>query len=106
MPRPTYEGAFADVPPPSHHVISRLEQADVEPLPVDVIKIPVLEPRDRNLVITYEILVHDIDDKEAIRLIIEVILAELTDHFYRAAVDTITFENCRSLVRQTLAYPS
>lgn len=102
MSRPNYEGAYADVPPPGFHMISRIEQR----LLVDVIKIPVLEPRGRELACAYEILVHDIDDKEAIALIIDVILGEFTDHYYRAAVDTIAFENVGSSVRQTLPYPA
>ncbi len=106
MSQPNYEGAFADVPPPGYHVISRLEQAGGEPMPVDVIKIPVLEPRGRELACAYEILVDDIDDKDAITLIIDVLLGEFTDHFYRAAVDTITFENLRTSARQTLRYPA
>lgn len=106
MSRPTYEGAFADVPPPGFHVISRIERAGSEPLAVDVITIPVLEPQGRELVCHYEILVHDIDDQEAKALIVDVILNEFTDHYYRAQVDTIRFENVRTLARQTIAYPA
>jgi hypothetical protein len=106
MSRPNYEGAYADVPPPGFHVISRLERAGSEPLSVDVIKIPVLEPRGRELYCSYEILVHDIDDDEASELIIDVILDEFTDHHYRAGADTITFQNVRTLVRQTMPYPA
>jgi hypothetical protein len=105
MPRPSYEGAFSDVPPPGYHVIARLEQAGVEPLPVDVIKIPVLEPRGRELACSYEILVDDIDDEEAIALIASVILGELTDHYYRDQVDTISLINVRSSARRTIPYP-
>lgn len=105
MSHPKYEGAYVDVPAPGFHVISRLEPAGDSPLSVDVIAIPVLEPRDRELVCTYEILVHDIDDEEAKALIIEVILNEFTDHYYRAQADTIRFENVRTLARQTVTYP-
>jgi hypothetical protein len=105
MSTPTYEGAFADVPPPGYHVISRLERVDGAPFPVDVIKIPVLEPRGRELSITYEILVDDIDDAQAITLILEVILDELTDHYYQDQVDTITLVNVRSSARRTVRYP-
>lgn len=105
MSRPNYEGAFADVPPPGFHVISRLEKVGSEPLSVDVITIPVLEIQDRELICTYEILVHDIDDEEAKALIVDVILDEFTDHHYRAQADTIRFENVRSLAKQTIAYP-
>lgn len=105
MSRPIYEGAFADVPPPGFHVISRIERVTFKPLAVDVITIPVLEPRDRELVCHYEILVDDIDDQEAKALIIDVILDEFTGHYYRAQADSIRFENVRTLARQTVAYP-
>ena len=105
MTGPTYEGAFAEAPPPGYHVISRLEPAGAEPVAVDVIKIPVLEPRQRDLACEYEILVNDLDDEEAASLIIEVILGELTDHYYRDQVDTITLTNLRSGARRALAYP-
>lgn len=106
MSRPNYEGAFADVPAPGFHVISRIERADSEPLSVDVINIPVLEIQGRELVCTYEILAHDIDDEEAKKLIFDVILNEFTDHYYRAQADVIRFENLRSLAKQTIAYPA
>ncbi|MDC0748881.1 hypothetical protein [Polyangium mundeleinium] len=105
MTRPIYEGAYADVPPPGYHVISRLEKAGGEPLPVDVIKIPVLEPRDRVLECSYEILVNDLDDDASIRLIVEVVLGELTDHYYRDQADTITLVNLRTSARRTIPYP-
>jgi len=105
MSQPKYEGAFVDVPPPGFHVVSRVERAYGEPLSVDVIAIPVLEPRDRELICSYEILVHDIDDEQAKVLIVEVILNEFTDHYYRDLADTIRFENIRTSARQTVAYP-
>lgn len=105
MTRPMYEGAFAEEPPPGYHVISRLEKAGGEPLPVDVIKIPVLEPRDRVLECTYEILAFDILDDEAVRLIVEVILGDLTDHYYRDQADTISLVNLRTSARRTIPYP-
>ncbi|MRG92982.1 hypothetical protein [Polyangium spumosum] len=106
MTRPTYEGAYADVPPPGYHVISRLEKTGGEPLPVDVIKIPILEPRDRVLECAYEILVDDLDDDEAVRLILEVILGDLTDHYYRDQAGTIALVNLRTSARRTIPYPA
>ncbi|TKD04445.1 hypothetical protein [Polyangium fumosum] len=105
MTRPIYEGAYAEVPPPGYHVISRLEKAGGEPLSVDVIKIPVLEPRDRVLECTYEILVDGLDDAEAVRLIVDVVLGELSDHYYRDQADTITLVNLRTSARRTIPYP-
>ncbi len=105
MSQAVYEGAFADVPPPGYHVIARLEPAGAQPLSIDVIKIPVLETRGRELVCEYEILVFDIDDAAARRLILDVILGEFADHYYRDQADTISFENLRTKVRWTVPYP-
>ncbi|AKT38533.1 hypothetical protein [Chondromyces crocatus] len=101
----TYEGAFAELPPPGYHVISRLEPAGAAPLSIDVIKLPVLERRGRELVCEYENLTDDIHDELAVALIIDVILGEFTDHYYRDQVDTISFINQQTLTRRTMPYP-
>lgn len=104
--RLTYEGAFAEMPPPGYHVISQLVFADGNHGTIDVIKIPLLEPRHRMLDCHYEILVDELDDERAILLIVEVILCELTDHYYQDQVDSISFVNVSTLVRRTVPYPS
>lgn len=99
-----YEGAYVDDPEPGHHVVSRLPPDGVGAA-VDVITLPVLDVHGRELHCEYELLDPTLDDEAAVRLIVQTILVELTDHYYRDQAGTVRFINRSSGAQRQMPYP-
>jgi hypothetical protein len=98
--RRLYEGAATDDdnPPPRHLILRRATNEEV-------VSIPRLEPRDRVLDIGYTIRAADLDDDDAIALIVDVVLDDFAGHYYRDHADRIALENLATGARRAVAYP-
>ncbi|KYC43940.1 hypothetical protein WA1_01980 [Scytonema hofmannii PCC 7110] len=98
--------ASAGIDPPGYIFVSRRGSSQKNLPPIDVIKITILDLRERNLVCEYEILTKDISDQMAQTLILSVVLDEFYDRYFHDKADNIDFINAKSHTQSTVSYAS
>lgn len=96
--------ASAGTDPPGYIFVSRRGSRQKNLPLIDVIKITILDLRERNLVCEYEILTKDICDQMAQTLILSVVLGEFYDHYFHDKADNIDFINAKSHAQPTASY--